>query len=263
MTSYKILQITDLHVKAHAGDTLCGVDTEAGFRQVLQYAHETDGPFDLILVTGDLAQDPCPDSYRRIGLELNRYPIPSLCLPGNHDDFGLMRQYLENGKVGCGKKMTVGNWLIVALNSQKPNSPAGELAAAELDFLRETLEAEPDRPTLVAVHHHAIASGSSWMDGMRIENGEALVSLLGAYPQVKAVVCGHLHQALEKRQANIVFWATPATCFQFTPKACEFSLDDAAAGYRIIRLSNDGHLQSDCRRLPGKAAGLNREAHAY
>ncbi|MBD9361241.1 3',5'-cyclic-AMP phosphodiesterase [Methylomonas fluvii] len=262
MRALKVLQITDLHILPHAGDRMLGIDTEQYFQQTLAHAHATLGPFDLILLTGDLGQDPSADSYRRICRHLQTYQTPCLCLPGNHDDLELMAIELNEGLVSCRNHVLLKNWQIIALNSQKPGSPAGFLSPEELAFLQQTLSAH-DMPALLAVHHHCVASGSSWMDTMQIENGEALLAIAEQFPQVKAITCGHLHQEMQTNHKQIAIFATPASCFQFKPFATEFELDTLAPGYRVFELGDDGDLRSRCYRLPINMNDLQTNQHSY
>jgi Icc protein len=259
----KILQISDLHILPETTDTLLGVDTEFYFRQVLKAAHAEHGPFDLILVSGDLAQGPCPASYRRILKQLQSYGTTTLCLPGNHDDFDLMQAILNEGVVSCRKHLRLHDWQIVCLNSQKPGSPVGELRLEELDFLEECLTAQPDLPALIAVHHHCVATGSGWLDSMQIENSAALLVLLERHPQVKAITYGHVHQEMTASHAGIGIFSAPATCFQFEPHSSEFSVENIPPGYRIFELFEDGSLESTCFRLSEPLRGLKTGAHGY
>lgn len=263
MTTLKVLQITDLHVKPDVGDTMLGIATEQYFRQTLKYAAEHHGRFDLVLVTGDLAQDPSAESYTRIRRHLLGYETRCLCLPGNHDDFNLMTRYLNEGLVSCDKHLILKNWQIIALNSQKPGSPVGELADEELRFLEATLRSHPNLPALIAVHHHCIASGSPWLDTMQIQNSSDFMSLLKAFPNVKTVTFGHVHQEISSVENHIAIFATPASCFQFTPFSTEFSIDSAPPGYRVFKLFADGKLESACYRLPIEMNQLEKNAHAY
>lgn len=263
MTALKILQITDLHVLPKSGDTMLGINTEYYFQETLKYAHTQNGPFDLILLTGDLAQDPCPDSYQRICGELLGYQTRCMCLPGNHDDFSLMQRYLNQNTISCCKQIILNNWQIIGLNSQKPNSPIGELALDELSFLAKSLNARPDLPALIALHHHCLACGSGWLDTMQIQNSADFLTLLQEFPQVKAVTCGHVHQEISAQINQIRLFTTPSSCFQFTPNSSEFSIDVTAPGYRVFELLADGNLQSECYRLPMQMDHLDRTALEY
>ena len=245
-----ILQLTDLHFLAESGLTMSGVDTELSFRQVLEYAQSMQGKADLILVTGDLAQNPCLSSYQRIVKELEKYKTRTVCLPGNHDDLSLMQQLISGKQVNCDKHLTYKHWQVICLNSKKPGSQGGYLAPDELDYLADTLKKQPNLNTLIAVHHHPVPTKSPWMDGMMIENSDKLFSLLKNYPHVKTIICGHIHQELEIQKNNTFILGTPSTCFQFKPLCTEYTLDSQQPGYRVLQLFPNGSVKSNVYRLP-------------
>jgi len=263
MAALNLLQLSDLHILAQPGHTMLGIDTEYYFRLTLHHAHTKYGPFDLILLTGDLAQDPFIDSYRRIAEDLQHYQTPCLCLPGNHDDFSAMQAVFQGDLISCSRHVLLPGWQIIALNSQKPDSPVGRLDNQELQFLEETLRAELNLPTLLVMHHPCVASDSPWLDTMKIENSDALIDMIQRFDNIKAIVCGHIHQELAAWTGKIPVYATPSTCFQFTPYSREFSIDDKPPGYRILNLNADGSLQTFCDRIPEALGTLDRNAHGY
>ena len=259
----KILQISDLHILPDATGTLMGVNTDACFRKVLKEAHADHGQFDLIIVTGDLAQNPSPAGYLRIMQTLQIYQTPTLCLPGNHDDFAMMQTILNSGGISCSKHLQMLDWQIICLNSQKPDSPVGLLSAAELLFLECCLDEQPETPTLIALHHPCVSSGSPWLDSMQLTNSAELLELLSRHKQVKAVTFGHVHQEIACRSHDIALYSVPATCFQFLPQSSQFSLENSAPGYRLFELFADGSLKSACYRLPNPPAGLRLDLSSY
>lgn len=261
--SISILQVTDLHILPAPGDTLLGINTEHYFHACLEQAFASNQHFDLILLTGDLAQHPCKASYQRILNTLEAYKIPSVCLPGNHDDYELMQQVLNTSRVNCRKQVLFENWQLISLNSQIPGSPGGRLSTEELSFLESCLSINPDRHALVAVHHHCLESNSSWMDTMMIENSRELFSLISNYPQVKAITCGHIHQVMDITVESVRILGTPSTCFQFVPESTEFSVDNTAPGYRLMQLYADGQIKSEIVRLPGQLNELQTGTHSY
>jgi len=252
-----ILQITDLHIMPAPGEKFYGLDTDRTFRAVLEQAFAENTAIDLILLTGDLVQEPSLSGYQRILTTLEDFPVPCVCLPGNHDDHRLMQQVLNEGNVRCESRLFLNNWQILCLNSQVPDYPGGHLEARELAFMENCLSKNPARPTLIAVHHHCLKIDSDWMDTMMIDNGQDFLSLAAKYPQVKAVICGHVHQALDCRFESIRILSAPSTCIQFTPASREFSIDDTAPGYRTIDLYADGSLDTSVRYL--RPAGRESE----
>lgn len=248
--SIVILQITDLHIMASAGDKLMGIDTEYYLQSILQHAFNNQNVFNLVLLTGDLAQEPCEASYRRLNTYLQKLGVPCLCLPGNHDDFLMMERELSQGLVSCRKQTLLGNWQIICLDSQIPDSADGMLAPQELEFLEHCLITHPDHFALVALHHHCMPTNSHWMDNMMIKNSSRFLQVAGLYPQLKIITCGHIHQTLDELYGNIKIFGTPSTCFQFTPLSPYFSLDTTAPGYRIISLDPNGSSSTEVLRLP-------------
>ncbi|CAG7857793.1 3',5'-cyclic-AMP phosphodiesterase [biofilm metagenome] len=260
---FSVLQITDPHILAKPDSTLLGVNTAYYFNTVFKHALQSSRKFDLCLLTGDLAQEPCRASYTYLLNTLQSCRIPCLCLPGNHDDFDIMQAVLNKGSVNCNKEQRLGNWQIVALNSQIRGSQGGHLSADELSFMERCLRDNTHLYTLIAVHHHCIPSGSQWMDTMMINNADEFLNRVNRYPQVKAIVNGHIHQVMELDINAVKILTTPSTCFQFKPDSENFSLDDTSPGYRWLELYDDGTLISETVRIPENLEGLQKNNHGY
>lgn len=258
-----ILHVTDTHILSTPDTTLLGVNTAYYFREVIKHAFN-QCHFDLILLTGDLAQDPCTASYEYIRDTLAAYDTPCICLPGNHDDYGIMQQIFSTDSIHCRKQVLLGNWQLICLNSQIPGATGGYLSNGELLFLEQCLAGNPNHYALIAVHHHCLETQSIWMDTMIIENREQLFATISQHPQVKAIVHGHIHQRVESTVASVQILGTPATCFQFKPQSKEFAVDEAASpGYRIIRLYTNGQIKSEVVSLPGPLSGLQINMQGY
>ena len=197
MAPLSILQITDLHILPDLDETFLGINTEHYFHAILELAFAEHHYFDLILVTGDLAQEPCPASYQRILQGLEATNTPCICLPGNHDDYELMQQIFNTSRVSCRKQIFMENWQLICLNSQIPGAPGGRLSKQELLFLEDCLISKPNHHALIAVHHHCLETKSAWMDTMMIENSQKLLAIIKQYPQAKAITTGHIHQVMD------------------------------------------------------------------
>jgi len=239
-----ILQIADLHLLTESGLKMSGIDTEQSFCQVLESAHHQYGKFDLILVTGDLTQEPCQFAYQRIFEELTKYHCRAVCLPGNHDDPILMEQFISGKHVNCDKSILFKHWQVINLNSKKHDSEGGYLASEELEFLTHSLEKKPALNTLIAVHHHPLPTQSKWLDTMIIDNNDALFLLIDKYPQVKTITCGHIHQELKVTKNDTLILGAPSTCFQFKPLCENYALDNKPPGYRVFQLYPNGKIDT-------------------
>ncbi|MCX7103245.1 MAG: 3',5'-cyclic-AMP phosphodiesterase [Methylobacter sp.] len=264
MSSLSILQLSDLHIMQTPEDKLLGIDTEYYFNACLDQAmSDVERHFDLILLSGDLAQDPCLASYRRIFSRIETYKVPCLCLPGNHDDYDLMLQVFNADQINCSKQVLFNHWQLISLNTQIPDEPGGRLLNKELEFLENCLIEHPKLNALIAMHHHCLEIKSPWMDSMIIENRFELLAIADKYPQVKAITHGHIHQVMNESKAAYKVLGVPSTCFQFVPETPEFSVDETSPGYRIIDLYADGRVESEVIRLPEPLVGLQIHEHGY
>lgn len=81
----RILQITDTHLFAEKHETLLGVNTWESYQAVLSAIHAENRPCDLIVATGDLAQDQSSAAYQHFAEGIASFSVPCVWLPGNHD----------------------------------------------------------------------------------------------------------------------------------------------------------------------------------
>jgi Icc protein len=159
--------------------------------------------------------------------------------------------------------MVYENWQLICLNSQIIGASGGRLLPEELLFLEDCLTSKPDHHALIAIHHHCIATNSTWLDTMQIENSNEFLTILESYPQVKAITTGHIHQEKDDLNKAIRVLGTPSSCFQFTPNSHHFSLDNTMPGYRVIKLYENGKIESEVNRLPGILTELQTESTGY
>lgn len=142
-------------------------------------------------------------------------------------------------------------WQILLLDSQVFGVPHGELSEFQLDWLETKLAAEPERHTLLLLHHHPLPAGCSWLDQHSLRNSAALDRVLAKFPRVKNLLCGHIHQEQDLDWNGRRMLATPSTCVQFKPHCANFTLDTIAPGWRWLELHPDGTLTTEVCRLTG------------
>lgn len=259
----EILQITDIHLLPNQNQTLLGVNTENSARQVFDLAKVNHWPPDLIVLTGDLTQEPLAAPYRRLDRWLRNLNVPCFCLPGNHDDPRVMSNAFRSSNVYCSSRILGDAWQIICLNTRMPESEGGHLSEESLRMLEIDLDLNPEKFATIFLHHHPLPIGSAWMDTMVLDNKERFFQILESRPQVRAVVCGHIHQVFDAQVGNIRVLGTPSTCFQFKPESENFMLDDLAPGYRRIALFPDGSLETEVVRLKEIPDGLHFRSEGY
>jgi Icc protein len=125
----------------------------------------------------------------------------------------------------------------VALDTHQPGQSWGALDSAQLVWLQDDLAAHRGQPTLVFMHHHPWPLGLAWMDAMRLRNGEALVDVLRQYPDVRWMICGHVHLDQAIQRDGLTMLTTPSTCFQISKISQTRKTLPGPPGFRVVQIT--------------------------
>ncbi len=239
-----IIQITDTHILDDGAPSFNDFDTSASLLKVLDKIKQSETDADLILLTGDLVHEPTETAYQKLADHLSVLTIPILSLPGNHDIPELMRYVMGANGHDTGNLIKLENWVIILLNTCVRGEHSGALSNEELAFLRTSLEANSDSHCLIALHHHPVLIGSSWMDAMTLINAADFLNVVDDYDNVRAIIWGHIHQAFECHRGNMTLLGSPSTCLQFKPGSDKFTVDKKAPAYTKITLKKNGEFSA-------------------
>lgn len=242
-----VLQLSDTHLMAAPDGTLLGCATYPALQAVVKDACRK--PSDLALLTGDLSQDGTAASYEALATLLKPLGVPCYGLPGNHDEPRVMADTSQGAPLRLDRSFSAGGWRFLLLDSSIPGEVHGHLSDETLRWVAAKLQAHPNIPTLIALHHPPVPVGSAWLDALGLHEPEALLDLIATHPEVRLVLFGHIHQEFSTRHAQAHLYACPATSFQFKPASDTFTLDEAPAGYRRLRLYPDGNFETVVTRV--------------
>src|SRR5262245_46629547 len=241
-----VLQISDTHLHAAADSRMRGVTTYSTFLAVLEHAQrDRRWPVDVIVATGDIVQDESRAGYERFRRSLEPLGVPVLSIPGNHDDPKLMAEILSSGSFQFGGELRLKSWSVILLSPFLAGEDAGGLGTARLAGLRKALAAHVGQHVIVCMHHHPLPMGSTWLDGVALRDAAEFWQVIDANSHVRAVVCGHVHQATDRNRNAVRFMSTPSTCAQFLPGSEFFALDDRPPGLRWLELKADGSIDTE------------------
>ncbi|GAA3569338.1 3',5'-cyclic-AMP phosphodiesterase [Marinobacter xestospongiae] len=257
----QVLQLTDPHLMADPHGELLGVNTRDSLDAVIAQVQVDGREPDLILATGDLAQDSSAEAYQVLTERLAQFACPALWLPGNHDDAVVLGH--AAGAVGGQKQLVMGGWQFLLLDSSVPGHVHGELSDRELAFLERALARSPELPTMIALHHHPVDVGSRWMDNIGLRNRDAFWAIVDRFPQVRVVLWGHIHQPLDQQRGDVRLLASPSTCIQFAAGSADFAVADLAPGYRWFELHPDGALATDVVRAENFEFSIDLDSTGY
>jgi Icc protein len=260
----RILQITDTHLFAGENETLLGINTYRSYHAVLDAILAQQRDFDLVVATGDLAQDHSLAAYRHFAEGIARLPAPCVWLPGNHDFQPAMVDALADAGIAPSKQVLVGDhWQVLLLDSQVFGVPYGELSDYQLEWMERCLQAYPERYTLMLLHHHPLPSGCTWLDQHSLRNPHMLGAVLLRYPKVNTLLCGHIHQELDLEWQGRRLLASPSTCVQFKPHCTNFTIDEVSPGWRYIDLLPDGRVETQVFRLENDDFRPDMDSEGY
>lgn len=237
-----VLHVTDNHLFQDATGGRRGVNSSKSLRAVLCTALEEHQP-DIVVNTGDVANDSTEEVYREFLRCLREFTsCDYIATPGNHDLSNPFFDVLKSERIDAK------GWRIVAVDTHEDDVLSGYVSAQGMNQLVEEIS-QSLQPTLVVGHHPATPIGCDWIDAHRIRNGQELLDALAQFEQVKAYLCGHVHQAFDGEYQGIALMTTPSTCWQFKPQTTEFAFDDVPAGWRWLQLKSDGTIDSKVCRL--------------
>jgi 3',5'-cyclic AMP phosphodiesterase CpdA len=206
-----ICQLTDLHVRPdNAAD-----DAETGTNALTERACRVAAAFtplpDVVIITGDLTEAGLNSEYAHLSAILARtLPMPVYVIPGNHDRRDGLRETLAHLP-----GVTIDPYFVqyaiedypvrlVMLDTLVPGAPHGALSEQQLQWLDQTLTAEPSKPTLVGMHHPPFITGLPHMDKIALRDPEAFRSIIARHRQVERIACGHQHRPVVGQCAHAI-----------------------------------------------------------
>jgi len=246
-----LVQLSDLHV----GGNEDGKDPISRLEAVIDAVRSLPNAPDAVLVSGDITDDGAEDGYRVAREMFARLDVPLHVLPGNHDDRGRLRKAFDlpgGGDEPINYSTSVGDLRLVLFDSNVPGRDPGSYDAERMAWLDEELASEPERPTILAVHHTPLTTGIPEWDAINLDRGdrEALGTVVARHPQLRAIVGGHLHRVATSALAGCPVLSAPSAYLQVRPN---FHRDEVSwvdpPGFAIHAL-RDGELSSQVEMVP-------------
>ncbi|GAB2988086.1 phosphodiesterase [Saccharothrix stipae] len=207
-----IAHLSDPHLRTDA----LAAEPAASLRRALGRVLAVDPRPDCVVITGDLTEFGQVDAYAQLRDLIGAFPVPLHLTTGNHDDPAALLEVFGGtpfvgGGVSAHYAVAHPGFTIVALNSWRPDGPAGRLGDEQLSWLDAVLAQRPDVPAFVCLHHPPVAVGIPYLDGMRLADGPALGAVLANHGNVARVLAGHVHRAISVPFAGTAVSVAPST----------------------------------------------------
>ena len=93
---------------------------------------------------------------------------------------------------------------------------------------------------------------------------EALFTVLDRFPQVRAVLWGHVHQEIDRERNGVRLLASPSTCIQFAPGSEDFNVStEGARLFAGCACMPTGRLETGVERVKGFAFTVDYASNGY
>jgi len=233
-----LAQLSDTHLLADPTAPLWGHNTTRSLAAVIEVLPPR---VDVMVVTGDIAEDGTDAAYRRAlaltaGRAQQRY-----FLAGNHDDPNVMRMIF--GPAPPLRMVRVADrWTLALVDSHWAGHEAGRLTDETVAQLRVEL-ARVQTHVIVCLHHPPISPCDNPACGLT--DSDALHEIIHAGP-VRLVLSGHVHQQFDRMVDGVRFVGAPSTFRQLRHGGDPHYTDThEAPAAQLLELLDDGDV--NCR----------------
>jgi len=227
---------------------------------------------DFTVVLGDLTRDAEPYNISLFKKIMSALRSPYYVILGNHDvnenavfqeyQPGQSRAYMIQNFQGHGFEGPDFHWSIdplanvhlIGLDTTITGDWGGELNKQGLQFLRQDLEANRGKLTIVLLHHQ-LYSYLSPLDSsipqrykFTAYNSGQIRFLLQEFPQVVMTLSGHQHLSTRYiLEENIAYFAIPSTAV-WPMRYVVFSVSPEEISYRTYDVPGDGEIRLQAKR---------------
>lgn len=224
----RILHISDTHINGTDQPFPDGVDARSCLTGMLDDCAEV-GPLDLVVHSGDVTNDGSVSGYEfaaaAVGGFARAHGAAYVYCMGNHDARSSFGQVLGGGHHGAdgvqsGRPMPsadderaavseVAGYRVVTLDTSVPGQVHGWLSDAQLAWLEGVLAEPASRGTVLVMHHPPVVVPGNPVHGAVMLRNAAMLAGAIRGSDVEVILCGHFHQQLTGRLADVSVVVTP------------------------------------------------------
>ncbi len=245
-----IAQISDTHILARSSDEAVAASRAETLRRCIADINRQG--VDVVIHTGDSVHHGSAEEYAHLREILADLETPLFLIPGNRDRHGALRAAFNHlsylPKNGDLLHYVVEDHPIrlVALDSVGAGERKGVFCVRRLAWLEETLAREPDRPTILFIHHPPFDIAPHYVGGYRCpRDAEGLAAAVSRHPQVERLLCGHVHRLHHEPWGGTVATTMPSVAPDLR-KGIDAAIE-ATPLYLLHVASRDGGLVSHTR----------------
>ena len=193
-----IVQISDTHIAGRNKKAYGIAPVAENLNHCIEHINQLEPKPDVVLVTGDICNSGTTEEYEQAKYLLDKLNTPYFVITGNHDS----REYIlstfetkhcssENGFVNY----VVDDFVLrlIASDSAVAGHAGGEMCETRASWLETQLNKEPDKPTLLFMHHPPLKLGVVETDVDGFVGANRLGEIVQKHANIERILCGHIH----------------------------------------------------------------------
>lgn len=246
MSKFKIIQITDTHLTPMGRKPANNqrIDPFLKLNSIfMDISKMVDKP-DMIAITGDLIHEGVAEDYGKlahlISSQMDKLQIPINVILGNHDRTAAFFQGYLNQPVQEKYYYLVANenYNFYFLDSKFYDYEQGYLGQDQLTWLRDNLEDEPNKKSVIFLHHPVAGPSIQHMQYSILQESRELLDVIKG-SSVMAVFSGHIHFSTTFTKKGILFHTTDSSAYHINCDNHHDHLIYDGTNYDIITLEDD------------------------
>lgn len=240
------IQMSDTHIQ---GAPYLGVDTHATFRRTLEAIGQLHVKPEFFIISGDLANKGDVEGYEQLKELLKeieaKFGVPVLLGLGNHDKrVGFRKVFLGEESPNEDDRyyyaQEIDGLRIIMLDSKIPGKTEGDLDAAQLTWLRETLRQPAPAGTVLVMHHAPFANARPSTDSSKLQRSDELAEIVRANQhQILGLLHGHTHVVASTLWNGALSMTAPGVALQIDPTVQEGIDFIGGSGFSLGVLRDD------------------------
>ena len=245
-----IAQISDTHILSKLSDLPQSTSRVENLRRCV--ADINQNTVDVVIHTGDTVHQGLAEEYSQLREILSELSSPVLLVPGNRDHLDTLREHFDHfsylPQTGDFLHYTMEDWplRLVALDSIEEGERKGVFCKQRVEWLDKTLSENPDRPTLLFMHHPPFDIEPHYVAGYRRQQEtDGLEVLVSRHSQVKWILCGHVHCFHREKWAGTAAVTIPSVAVDLRKDADEAIGENPL--YVLHEVSEDGKLHTQIK----------------
>lgn len=194
-----IAHISDSHIAGWGKKAYNIAPTADNLALCVRHINRLNPQPDLVLVTGDITYQGLPEEAQQAATILRQLDCPFFIVPGNHDDPATLLEEFRQEHCPTENHNFI-NYVIdgydirlIGMDSTLKNAAGGKIDAAGRKWLEARLSEEREQPTVLFMHHPPVKCGVLETDEDGFACTDALGVIVGKYPNIERILCGHIH----------------------------------------------------------------------